>query len=56
MLSKIEELEKRSQSKSSRLRDKNREKMKLVAKNVRELYNFRNKIINEIKKRKRKIC
>ena len=50
MLSKIEELEKRSQSKSSRLKDKNGEKIKLVAKNARELYNFRNKIINEIKK------
>ena len=52
MLSKIEELEKGSQSKSSRLKDKNREKMKLVAKNARELYSFRNKIFNEIKKEK----
>ena len=50
MLSQIEELEKGSQSKSSRLKDKNREKMKLVAKNERELYNFRDKIINKIRK------
>ena len=52
MLCKIEELEKGSQSKSSRLKDKNREKMKLVAKNARELYSFRTKIFNEIKKEK----
>ena len=52
ILSKIEELAKRSQSKSSQLKDKNREKMKLVANNATELYNFRNKIINEIKKEK----
>ena len=49
MLSKIGELGKRSQIKSSGLKDKNREKMKLVAKNARELCNFRNKIKKEIR-------
>ena len=50
MLTKIKELEIRSESKCSCLKDENRNKMKLVAKNARELYNFRNEIINTIKK------
>ena len=50
ILTKIKELEIRSESKCSCLKDENRNKMKLVAKNARELYNFRNEIINTIKK------
>ena len=50
MLSKIEQLEKRSKSASGRLRDDNREKMNVVAKNASDIYNFRNKIISTNKK------
>ena len=48
MVIKTDELEKRSNS--SRLKDDNREKMKNVSKNARDIYNFGNKIINSIKK------
>ena len=47
---KVEELEKRSKSTSGRLKDENRDKIKFVAKNAWDIYDFRNKIINEIKK------
>ena len=47
---KVEELEKRSKSTSGRLKDENRDKIKLVAKNAWDIYDFRKKIINEIKK------
>ena len=51
LLSKIEELEKTFKSTSARLRDDNREKIKVVAKNTRDIHNFRDKMINTIKKR-----
>ena len=54
MANKIEELEIRSQNKGSRLKDKNRNKMKLVANNKKRLYDFRNKIINKIKRERGK--
>ena len=50
MLMKVEELAKRSKSTSGRLKDENRDKIKFVAKNAWDIYDFRNKIINEIKK------
>ena len=50
MLTKLNESEKRVNSKSSRLMIKIEKKMKILAENARGLYNFRNKIIDEIEK------
>ena len=53
MLVQIAELKKRFESKSGRLADDNRKKKKIADKNAMDIYNIRNKIINDLKKEMR---